>query len=288
VSALPARTTADGSQDTLEHHERTLAGASGSVVAKVVDTRGEGPPFVFLHGLVGLNDHWEDVVHKVRHRRRCVMLEIPLLKLRGDDCSIDGATRLTARFLEDYLDEPGVLVGSSFGGHVALRCALEHPELVCGLVLAGSSGLIEKTMVSDVQLRPSRDWLVRKIGELFHDPDTHMRDSDVDRAHKELSERSGARAMIRLSRSARRNHLGERIGDVSVPTLLIWGREDIVTPPEAAHGFHKMIPDATLVWFEPCGHDPLIEQPDQFARALLDFDDELTRRARNSQVDSGE
>ena len=50
---------------------------------------------------------------------------------------------------------------------MALRIALNRPDLVGGLVLAGASGLIEKSMVSDIQLRPSREWLVRKIGELL-------------------------------------------------------------------------------------------------------------------------
>jgi 2-hydroxy-6-oxonona-2,4-dienedioate hydrolase len=240
----------------------TLNGlGDGGVVARLADI-GKGRPVVFLHGLVGLNDHWEEVVRRVCHRVRCVMLEIPLLSLRGKDCSIDGVEVLTERFLVRYLantDDAPILVGNSFGGHVALRIALDRPDLVGGLVLAGASGLIEKSMVSDVQIRPSREWLVRKIGELFYDPSRNMRDADVDRAHKELSDRAGARAMVKLSRSARRNHLGERIAEIGAPTLLIWGRNDVVTPPEAAEQFQSTLRDARIVWFDECGHAPMIE-----------------------------
>ncbi len=241
--------------------------------ANVLDL-GTGMPVVFLHGLVGLNEHWDAVVERVNNRVRCVLFQLPLLQLRRDDCSIHGATRLTEQFLRETMNEPVVLVGNSFGGHVALRLALEAPELVRGLVLAGSSGLIEKSMVSDIQLRPSREWLSRKIGELFYDQ-CHMREADLDRAFKELSDRGGARAMVKLSRSARRDHLGERIGEIAAPTLLIWGKQDIVTPPEAAEGFKRMIRRSKLVWFDRCGHAPMIEQPDQFAEALLAFSDEL-------------
>lgn len=253
-----------------------LPGAAGAVPARLSEC-GEGRPIVFLHGLVGLNDHWEDVVRRVRERARCVMLELPLLELSGDDCSIHGVVDLTARFLETHLAEPSVLVGNSFGGHVALRLALDRPELVRALVLAGSSGLKEQTMVKEIQTRPTREWLVERIGELFCDR-SKMRAADVDRAHKELSNRSGARAMVRLSRSARRNNLGERIADVRVPTLIIWGREDVVTPPESAHEFASKIKDSRLVWFERCGHAPMIECPDQFARAMVEFNDDLDRR----------
>jgi 2-hydroxy-6-oxonona-2,4-dienedioate hydrolase len=241
--------------------------------ARVIDV-GEGLPVVFLHGLVGLNEHWEGVVERVQHKVRCILFQLPLLQLRGDDCSIHGATRLTARFLDDYLDEPAVLVGNSFGGHVALRIAIEHSPLVRALVLAGSSGLIEKTMVDKPEHRPSREWLARKIGELFYDK-SKMREADLDRAHAELSDRGGARAMVKLSKSAKRDHLGDRIAQIGQPTLLLWGRQDVVTPPEAGEGFSRMIRNSQMVWLDNCGHAPMMERPDQFAEALLRFADEL-------------
>lgn len=246
---------------------------------------GEGRPVVFLHGLVGLNDHWEGVVRRIQNRVRCIMLEFPLLSLRGPDCSIDGVEVLTEKFLDRHLggspDPAPILVGNSFGGHIALRIALQRPDLVGGLILAGSSGLIERTMVKEITVRPSREWMRRKIGELFYDPATHMREADLDRAHKELTERGGARAMVKLSRSARSDHLGERIGGIKSPTLLIWGRNDIVTPPEAADGFLSRIPDCRIVWFDECGHAPMIEKPGEFADAVLGFTDELDRRSRD-------
>ena len=68
-----------------------------------------------------------------------------------------------------------------------------------------------------------RSWLERKIGELFFDPKKNMNQADVDRAHAVLTDRHSARAMIKLSRSARRNHLGDEIHRISVPTLVLWG-----------------------------------------------------------------
>jgi pimeloyl-ACP methyl ester carboxylesterase len=283
----------------------TLVGPEGRDVQAAVTDVGPGDEsgrtLVFLHGLAGLNEHWEEVVRRVRDRVRCVMLELPLLDLRGADCSIDGVTELTCRFLEQYLlgggrddaaarhagggengpaprGSPGaVIVGNSFGGHVALRVALERPELVDGLVLAGSSGLIERSMVRDIQLRPTRAWVRRKIAELFYD-ESVMREADVDRAFAELTDRARARAMVRLSRSARRNHVGDRASAVTAPTLLVWGRQDVVTPPEAAEEFLRLLPDARIVWLDRCGHAPMMERPEEFARAVVEFASDLDRR----------
>lgn len=250
----------------------------GRELVGTVTEMGKGLPVVFLHGLVGLNEHWEGVVERVSSSVRCTLFELPLLQLRGGDCSVTGVARYTTEFLRQRLNEPAVLVGNSFGGHIALRIALESPELVRGLVLAGSSGLIEKTMVREITVRPSREWLVRKIGELFYDQ-SFMRDADVDRAHRELSDRGGARAMVKLSRSARSDHLGERIGAIQHPSLLIWGRQDIVTPPEAADEFQARLRNSKLVWFDRCGHAPMIECPELFADALREFCDGLAKNA---------
>lgn len=253
-----------------------LRGLEGvDVTAEVIEV-GSGIPVVFLHGLVGLNEHWEGVAARISSRARPVMLELPLLALEGDDCSITGATELATRFLEQFLGgQPSVLVGNSFGGHIAVKIAINRPDLVKGLVLAGASGLIEKSMVSDIQIRPSREWLARKIGELFHDR-SKMNPSDVERAHAVLSQRGGARAMVKLSRTARKNHVGDQLALVKAPTLILWGRHDIVTPPEAAEQFAARIPRNKLVWLETCGHAPMIECPEEFGAALNAFLDEVS------------
>ena len=246
---------------------RALAGIA--VLANVAAV-GSGIPVVFLHGLVGLNDHWEGVVEHVRGSAKCILLELPLLDLEYEDCSIDGATELTEKFLAKVVGERAVLVGNSFGGHVALKLAIGRPDLVRGLVLAGASGLIEKSMVGDVQIRPSREWLERKIGELFYDK-SKMNRADIERAFATLNHRQQARAMVKLSKSARRNHLGEYIGNIKCPTLILWGRQDIVTPPEACDLFAKGIPNNRVVWLDDCGHAPMIERPREFAAALTEY-----------------
>ncbi len=229
-----------------------------------------GMPVVFLHGLVGLNDHWEPVVAKLKSSLRCVLFEMPLLRLSGEVCCIQGVTALTERYLTEKFGSKCILVGNSFGGHVALRIALNRPDLVGGLVLAGSSGILEKSLVSDLQIRPTRAWLRRKIGELFFD-ETNMSEADVDRAFAELSGRTGSRAMVKLSRSARRDELRDRIGELAMPTLIVWGRQDVVTPPEAAESFARLIAGSRLEWLDKCGHVPMIEKTEEFAELMLDF-----------------
>lgn len=271
-ASMPSNLKASG----LPTRALTLTGLSGRPVAANVTVIGRGRSVLFLNGLVGLNEHWEEVAWRVSERLRCHLLELPLLALRGPDCSIAGVTALTTRFVERELSEPPIVVGNSFGGHVALRIALDRPELVRALVLAGSSGLLERTLVRELELRPSRRWVEERIAELFYDR-SKMRRSDVDRAHAALTDRENARALVRLSRTARRNHLGEQVRRVRCPVLLIWGRDDVITPPEAAEQFLSLLPDARITWLDRCGHAPMIEWPEEFGEALLGFAEELER-----------
>lgn len=250
-------------------------GSEHNLTARVLHDGPEtGVPVVFLHGLVGLNEHWEDLVHKIKHRARCLCLELPLLQTPAHDCSIEGITRLTERFLREEVGEPVVLVGNSFGGHVALRLAIQQPQMLKGLVLAGSSGLIEESIVSTVEIRPTRGWLHAKIAELYFDP-SNVREQDVDRAYAALSQRGSVRAMVKLSRSARRDVLRGQVGQIKAPTLLVWGKQDVVTPPKAAVSFAELIPGSKLVWIDKCGHVPMAEGAEVFASAMHAFLDAL-------------
>jgi pimeloyl-ACP methyl ester carboxylesterase len=232
-----------------------------------IDRVGSGDPIVVLNGLLGLNEHWFPCVAHLAGRAEVFLLQPPLLEMKGAGCTVDGVTRLTASVIESLLDRPAVLVGNSLGGHVALRLALEQHPLVRGLVLVGSSGLFERSFEKGVEHSPSRQWLEKKIADLFHDP-SRMPPGLVDAAYAELSRRSAARALVRLGRSAKNDHLGERIAGLTTPTILAWGRNDIVTPPDVADQFHQLLPNSRLVWIDRCGHAPQIEQPDDLGRAI--------------------
>ncbi|MCB9846838.1 MAG: alpha/beta fold hydrolase [Phycisphaeraceae bacterium] len=237
-----------------------------------IEEAGAGEPVVFLHGLLGLNEHWIPAVETLSKRSRCIMLEFPLARIPHKLCSIDAVTAMVKRELIGLLDGPAVFIGNSLGGHLALRVALDHPEAVRGIVLAGSSGLFEREIVvgRTAQHRPSRDWLQMKINELFSDP-ANVPAGTVDRVYEELSNRRAARALVRLSKSAKSDNLAAHLAEIEAPALLLWGRGDTVTPPSVAEEFNELMPNAHIHWLEGAGHAPQIEQAEAFTKAIDDF-----------------
>ena len=55
---------------------------------------------------------------------------------------------------------------------------------------------------------------------------------------------------------------------MKMPSCLIWGRNDTITPPEVAEEFKQLLPHATLHWIDQCGHAPMMEHPQQFNQLL--------------------
>ena len=94
--------------------------------------RGDSEPVVFLHGLMGRMDHWEETLDALESVCRPIALSLPILEVDLPEASIEEVGRYVVRFL-DALDLPrAVIGGNSLGGHVALEMALSHGDRVCG------------------------------------------------------------------------------------------------------------------------------------------------------------
>ena len=252
-----------------EHHDRVTG------VDVRVDRMGAGEPIVVMNGLLGMNEHWFPcmshlVGDHVPFDAEILLLQPPLLEMKGSGCSVQGVSQLLVSLLNTLVERPAILVGNSFGGHVALRIAMAYPQLVRGLVLVGSSGLFERGFERDVTHNPSYDFVDRKIREIFYDQSS-MLPGMTEMALDALSRRTSARAMVRLGKSAKRDHLGKELHTVKCPTLIAWGRQDNVTPPEVAEQFAEMIPKSRLRWTDRCGHAPHIEHPSKLAADIQEF-----------------
>jgi pimeloyl-ACP methyl ester carboxylesterase len=77
--------------------------------------------------------------------------------------------------------------------------------------------------------------------------------------------------VLRAARAAKHHNVEERLGDIRVPTLIVWGKEDRITPHEVAERFHTHIPGSHLVYLPNCGHAPMLEQPKAFDAAVSEW-----------------
>jgi pimeloyl-ACP methyl ester carboxylesterase len=69
---------------------------------------------------------------------------------------------------------------------------------------------------------------------------------------------------LAIAKSAIRHNMAKDLPKMNIPACIIWGKNDLVTPPEVAIDFQKLLPDANLFWIDKCGHAPMMEHPDEF------------------------
>ena len=67
-----------------------------------------------------------------------------------------------------------------------------------------------------------------------------------------------------MAKSAMRHNMKQDLKKIKVPTCLIWGENDQITPPNVAKEFNKLLPNAKLFWIKECGHAPMMEQSKKF------------------------
>jgi pimeloyl-ACP methyl ester carboxylesterase len=239
---------------------------------------GAGLPVLCLHGLFGTSEHWEQTVEALALRCRAMALTLPIFETPPDDLSVTGLRAHVEAFMDAERVPPAVVVGNSLGGHVALDLALHAPERVRALVLTGSSGLLERSFTRGVPHRPSAEFVREKMTEVFYDP-AMVTPEWVEAIRGRVSHRSYILRVLQVSRSAKRYNLEDRLGEIRCPTLLVWGTDDRITPRSVAIRFLDGLPSATLRLLPYCGHAPMLEHPEAFARAVEEFLDSFEPEA---------
>ncbi|WP_315820993.1 alpha/beta hydrolase [Paraflavitalea speifideaquila] len=78
-------------------------------------------------------------------------------------------------------------------------------------------------------------------------------------------------SVIEMTKATQRNYIGDQCKEIKVPTLILWGKNDRITPPAVAESFNRLIPHSTLQWIDKCGHAPMMEQPVRFNALLEEY-----------------
>jgi pimeloyl-ACP methyl ester carboxylesterase len=231
---------------------------------------GVGQPLMLLHGLFGALSNFSDLIEHFKHTHKVIVPILPLYDLDLLHTTVKGL----AKHVQQFIDHKGYdqihLLGNSLGGHVGLVYILSHPEKIKTLTLTGSSGLFENAMGDSYPKRGDYEYIRAKTAETFYDPAVATKEL-VDEVFEITNSRIKVIKIIALAKSAIRNNLGEELGQIKVPTLLIWGKNDKVTPPFVAEDFHKLIPNSELAFIDQCGHAPMMEVPNAFNEILEKF-----------------
>jgi pimeloyl-ACP methyl ester carboxylesterase len=252
---------------------------------------GEGTPLLFVHGLSGCWQNWLENIPHFARTHRVVALDLP-----GFGASPMPPWEITipayGRFVRDFCERLGIdrcsIAGNSMGGFIASEVAITEPERVDDLTLVSAAG------ITWARARREPAVMAARVGRAAMPALLKLQTSSMRRQRLRRSAFQGVffdpnglrREMLWENFvpamktpgyfDAMRNLVGydirDRLEEIGVPTLIVWGRNDRVVPVPAALSYKKRIGDnAELVIFDECGHVPQIERPVRFNRVLERF-----------------
>jgi len=227
---------------------------------------GDGEVIILLYGLFGSVKNFDALTRHLKQAYRVIIPVFPFYEL-GLSINIFTLTD----FLHDVITalqlEKFHLLGNSMGGHIALLYALQHPEKIQSLILSGSSGLYENGMGDSFPKRKDYNYIKTKTELTFYDPHTATKEL-VDEIFTTVNSRKAIQ-IISLAKSTIHSNLRPELPCITADCCLIWGKNDVVTPPAVALEFSRLIPHSKLFWIDKCGHVPMLEAPKLF-NSLLD------------------
>ncbi len=235
---------------------------------------GEGETVLLLHGLFGSPENWQGVIDSLSQEFRVLALQFPINYQPNRSIyaysSIPQLTEYVREFMDQHDVRRATLVGNSLGGQVAIDFCLQHPQRADRLILTGSAGLFERSLSGGSTPKVSREFIREKAREIFYDPQ-HVTEELVEQVYEMLGDRSFLRFLLRIAKSTRDYNVKNELARIKIPTLIIWGQDDQITPPAVAHEFEEHLENAKLVFIDRCGHTPPIERPTQFSQLTRDF-----------------
>ena len=243
---------------------------------------GCGPAIVLIHGYPFNRSLWADQVTALADRYRVLTLD---LRGHGETEASAGTStmKLMAQDISALMDElridRAVVGGLSMGGYVALAFYQLFPHRVEKLLLADTRAQADTkeakvTRAEQVEqiLAEGMAGIVNAMLPKLLSPETVSKRPDIVKRLREMmmhTNPEGAAAALRGM--AEREDQTERLSQVNVPTLIVVGKEDPITPVADSEKMHDGIPGSQLVVIENASHVSNIEQPEQFNRALQEF-----------------
>lgn len=254
---------------------------------------GDGPPVILVHGFGGSIWQWEYQQGALSAAHRVVTLDL-LGSGWSDKPDIAYTPTELIEFFRGFMDALGIrrasLVGNSMGAGVVIGMTLAHPDRVDRVVLIGGlPGRVREKLASPLIKRALDTWVPvwlvsvgnRLIGtgptedvlnELVHDRSL-LTPAVIERSYRNRIRPGLIPPLMTLAKNLPlwEDGFAKRLGEIRHPTLILWGAEDRVFPPQVGRDLHATMAGSSFTLIPEAGHLPQWERPDTVNPILLQF-----------------
>lgn len=223
-----------------------------------------------LHGLFGALSNFVGVINYFKDRYKVVVPLLPIFELPIRKVSLAGLLDHVNAFVKHKKYSNIHVLGNSLGGHIALLFVLAKEHLPKTVIITGSSGLFESAMGSTFPKRGDRSFIEKKVSDTFYDNEL-VTEELVDEVYDIVNDRNKAIRIIATAKSAIRHNLEDKLKNIKIPSLILWGKQDNITPPFVASKFNELLEISTLHFIDECGHAPMMEKSEEFNNHVNNF-----------------
>lgn len=236
---------------------------------------GSGPAVLILHGWGGSSSSWVNVQKKIAAKGyKVICPDFPGFgksKTPLKPWGVDDYVQWVIDFTDSQNIEEFFLVAHSFGGKMAIKFAIKHPQKIKGLIFCGATGIKPK-----LNFLQKATVLMSKIGNAVFSLKPLIRLKNRARnifyiflRHKDYVKAKGT--MRETMKKVLQEDLLESLPKIKTKTLIIWGKKDRMVPEKFAHIFQKEIQASELKIFPKAGHSPHLEIPEKLSETILNF-----------------
>jgi 2-hydroxy-6-oxonona-2,4-dienedioate hydrolase len=246
---------------------------------------GQGQPIIFCHGLFGSFRNFAQIGQALAGKYRVIvpcmpMYDVPLVK-----CTVEELGFYLETFIEDLGLENCILVGNSMGGGTVLTYALRNPRNVGQLILFASSGLSFIPMRGGFMRLKEFAYVKTLMSDILFDA-SHVPDDEIREVYDVMQNKQMLLRCLSFTRSTKRNFLHEPLKGLDIPSLVIWGQEDKVTPPFIAEEFRTHLKNSEVHYLPLCGHVPPYEKPEECLALIRPFLERSHSQVRQHHIQS--
>lgn len=235
---------------------------------------GEGKPLVLVHGLGGRSEDWLSLIPMfIRSGYKVYALDL-LGYGHSARPDVDYSISLEEQIVKEFLDSQGLqqpdVAGWSMGGWISLKFAADNPDRVRDLILLDSAGL-KFDPVNASFLQPKTEAGLAKMMQVLtphppHIPSFYARDLLRGFAREDWIIARALKSMF-----TGKDLMDGRMSTVKMPVLLVWGKQDVLTPPSIGEEMHQAMPQSVLRIIDGCGHLAPVECSGEVGQAMVNF-----------------
>ncbi|HEY6290398.1 MAG TPA: alpha/beta hydrolase [Terriglobia bacterium] len=219
---------------------------------------GEGKPLVLVHGLGGRAENWALLIPPLANSGHRVYAIDLLGYGRSDRPNVDYSIALQAQILDQFLGSQHIersdLGGWSMGGWIALKFTIDHPERVRRVFVTDSAGMNFRLSWDPALFNPKTPQQVDQFIAILTPHPRHIPHFVARDLIREFREQDWVIGRSMTSMRAGADLLDGKLTRISLPVLIVWGKQDATTPLACGEEMHREMPQSILAVFDGCGH----------------------------------